>query len=233
MRQTQNNKLRRLVMIALFTALAYVAMMVIHIKVSFLTLDLKDAFITLCGLYFGPLAALFVSVAVPLLELFTVSDTGAYGLIMNILGSVTFSLTVSLFYKWRKTLFGAIAGLVSGALLMTAVMVGANLLITPFFLKTSVEQVKALIPALLLPFNLLKGTVNVGMVLFLYKPLSRVMHRLHVTPSSPQKEENAPRKAHLITTVCVGIVSTLLIVGSLIMIFTLLGGKFDFQWHSS
>ena len=89
-----------MVMIAMFTALAYVTMLVIHIKVGFLTFDLKDAVTTFCGLFFGPLAALFVAVVVPLIELATVSDTGVYGLIMNILSSVTFSVTVALIYKY-------------------------------------------------------------------------------------------------------------------------------------
>ena len=106
---------RRMVMIGLFSAMAYVVMLLLHIKVSFLTLDVKDAVITLCGLYFGPVSALIISVLVPLLEFITVSTTGVYGLIMNILGSVSFSVTVSLIYKYKKTLWGAMLALFTGA----------------------------------------------------------------------------------------------------------------------
>ena len=177
MQQARNQNLRRMVMIALFCAMSYVVMMVIHIKVGFLTMDVKDAVITLCGLYFGPLAALFISVTVPLLELFTVSDTGIYGLIMNILGSAAFSLTVSLFYKWRKTLFGAVMGLLSGVLLMTAVMVLANLLITPYFMGTTVATVRGMIPTLLLPFNLLKVIINDVLVFLLHTPVEKLIEK--------------------------------------------------------
>ena len=38
-------RIRKMVMIAMFTAIAYMAMLFIHIKVGFLTMDVKDAVI--------------------------------------------------------------------------------------------------------------------------------------------------------------------------------------------
>ena len=240
-KRTESLKIRRMVMVAMFTAMAYVAMLFIHIKVGFLTMDIKDAVITLCGLFFGPLSALFISVLVPLIEIWTISDTGPYGLIMNIIGSAAFSVTVSLFYKWKKTLWGAVIGLVSGALIMTAVMMLANLFITPYYMGTTMEAVRQMIPTLLLPFNLLKGVINVGAVLLLYKPLSRALHKMGILTSkgtrttenvSAENAENSPRyatkSAFNRTSIAVSAVAVLLIVGSLVLIFTVLGGKFDF-----
>ncbi|MBQ8356317.1 MAG: ECF transporter S component [Clostridia bacterium] len=240
-KRKNSQNIRRMVMIAMFTAMAYVTMLVIHIKVGFLTMDVKDAVITLCGLCFGPLSALLIAVVVPLLELAT-SDTGIYGLIMNILGSVAFSVTVSLFYKWKKTLWGAVAGLLSGALVMTAVMLLANLFITPYYMGTTMDAVRQMIPTLLLPFNLLKAVINVGAVLLLYKPLSRALHKLGIlsaqrateAPLEEQTEtgENSPRSAtkmrKSLTNIIVTSVAVVLIALSLVLIFTVLGGKFDF-----
>ena len=233
-----SQSIRRMVMIAMFTAMAYVTMFVVHIKVGFLTMDVKDAVITLCGLYFGPISALVISVIVPLLELAT-SDTGVYGLIMNIIGSVAFSVVVALFYKWKKTLWGAIAGLTAGALVMTAVMMLANLFITPYYMGTTMDAVRQMIPTLLLPFNLLKGVINVGVVLLLYKPLSRALHKVGVLSSAKKADqeldenaENSPRsatKSHSpLTSVLVTVAAVLLIVASLVLIFAVLGGKFTF-----
>lgn len=226
----QNQKLRRMVMIALFCALSYVAMIVIHIKVGFLTMDVKDAVITLSGLYFGPLSAVLISVVVPLLELITISDTGLYGLIMNILGSVAFALTVSLFYKWKKTLWNAVWGLVSGVLVMTAVMVLANLFITPYFLGTTMDAVRGLIPTLLLPFNLLKGVINAGVVLLLYKPISRALRKIGVLErkSVAAGEDETKRKKPRFTGIFVSLTALVLIAGALALIFTVLGGRFGF-----
>lgn len=235
-RQKQSAAIRRMVMIAMFTAMAYVAMLVIHIKVGFLTLDVKDAVITLCGLYFGPLSALFISVLVPLLEFATVSSTAHYGLIMNILGSVSFSVTVSLIYKYKKTLLGAIVGLVSGAFLMVAVMLLANLLITPYYMGVTVEAVRGMIPTLLFPFNLLKAVANVGIVLLLYKSVSRALRRAgflprRATPAAKEGETAAPvaPKAHShSTTAMITLVAVLLIAASMVLVFTVFEGTFDF-----
>ena len=214
--------LRRVVLVALFGALAYVLMILIHFPVSFLTLDIKDVFITLCGLYFGPLSALTLSVLVPLLEFMTVSDTGVYGLIMNFLGSATFSVTASLIYKYKKSFLGAIIGLCAAVVAMVAVMLTFNLLITPLFMKTTVDVVRTLIPTLLLPFNAVKGVFNAALVLFLYKPISSVMQRMGAIPKSEH-----PYRFDL-RTLLVGLISLALIACSLFVIFGVLGGKFTF-----
>jgi len=212
----------------MFTAMAYVVMLVIHIKVSFLTLDVKDAVITLCGLYFGPVSALIISVLVPLVEMITVSTTGVYGLIMNILGSLSFSVTASVIYKYKKNMWGAIAGLVSGAVLMTAVMLVANLFITPLFLKMPRKAIQEMIPTLLLPFNLLKSAVNVGFVLLIYKSLSKLLRKAHILRKNESSDTSTVRKYGAVTTVTVTVIALLLIALSTVLIFTVMGGKFTF-----
>ena len=220
--------IRRMVAIAMFCALAYVAMLVIHIKVMFLTLDVKDAVITLCGLCFGPLSALIVSVIVPVFEL-AVSSTGYYGLIMNILGSVAFSVTASLIYKYKKTLWGAVVALLSGAFVMVAVMLTANLFITPLFMAANgmtTSTVREMIPTLLFPFNLLKAITNVGAVLLLYKPTSRGLRRAGFLPrrkADVETQEEKPKKRTI--SVIVSAVAILLIAASMVLIFTVFEGK--------
>lgn len=233
----KNNTVRRMVMLAMFTAMAYVIMLLIHIKVGFLTMDVKDAVITLCGLYFGPASALLIAIVVPLLELAT-SDTGLYGLIMNMLGSVSFSVTVSLFYKWKKTIWGALMGLLSGVAVMTAVMLMANLFITPYYMGTTMAAVRELIPALLLPFNLLKGMVNAGAVLLLYKPMSRALRKAGILRRSEsavqlaKNGENAPRSATKSGSKLIGLLISVdalaLVALAVYLIFNVLNGSFSF-----
>lgn len=217
-----SNRLRRIVLIALFGALSYALMLLVHFPIAFLTLDVKDVIITLAGLYFGPSAALILSVMVPLLEWITVSDTGVYGFVMNFLGSATFSVTASLIYRWRKNFFGAILGLCSGVAAMVAAMMLFNLLVTPFYLGTPVGEVQKLIPTLLLPFNAIKGVFNASLVLLFYKPISGVMQRAGVIPRSGH-----PFRFDL-RTVLVTVCALLLVVGSLLVIFFVLGGRFSF-----
>lgn len=213
--------LRRTVLIALFGAIAYVLMLLIHFPIAFLTLDIKDAMIALAGLYFGPLAALVLSVLVPLLELFTVSGTGVYGLVMNILSTATFAFTASLIYKYKKSFFGAIVGLVGGVALMVGAMMMFNLFVTPHYLGVTVGEVQKLIPTLLLPFNTVKGIFNAAIVLLLYKPLSSVMQRAGVLP--PSKHPFRMDARSITVTIC----ALFLIASSLFVIFWVLGGGFS------
>lgn len=227
-----SQKIRRMVILAVFAALAYVAMLTIHIKVGFLTLDVKDAVITLCGLYFGPLASLIISVLVPLLEYITISDTREYGLIMNILGSVSFSVTASLIYRWKKSFAGAITALCAAAFTMVGVMLLANLWITPYYMGTTMEQVKLLIPTLLLPFNAIKAVLNVGLVLLLYKHIGNALRKAGFLPrksiSQPQAKGSHAAKPLPLRTICVSAVAIALIVGSMLIIFLVLGGNIGF-----
>lgn len=240
---TSSYQIRYMVMVAMFMAMTYVTMLVLRIKVPpFLTLDVKDTVTTLCGLFLGPLAALIIAVAVPLLEFF-VSDTGLYGLIMNALGSVTFCVTVALFYKWKKTIWGAITGLVTAAVLMTGVMMLANTFITPHYLVLKMgmdisaarEAVRALLPVTIMPFNLLKGFLNMGLVLLLYKPLSRALRKIGFlkgkAPAKPKEgEANAEKTVsaasckRISTSVIVTISAVILIAVAVTLIFTVLNG---------
>ena len=54
--------IQRIAIIAMFCALSYASMLVIKIPVQFLDLDVKDSIIILCGLIFGPISAVAVSV---------------------------------------------------------------------------------------------------------------------------------------------------------------------------
>lgn len=223
-RKQQNSmRIKHITAIALFCALAYVCMLYIKIPVQFLTLDVKDSLIVLCSLIFGPVAGLAIAVTVPFLELITISGTGIYGFIMNVLSSVVFSMTAGLIYRYRKTMTGAIAGLVAAVFSVTAVMVLANLLITPYYLGASPKDVAAIIPTLLLPFNLIKATLNAAIVLLLYKPLSKILKRFGFVQGTAPRGEGAegvtknPVRSSLVT-----IVAVLIIAASLCVIFLVL-----------
>ena len=215
-----NDKVKRMVVLALFCALAYVTMCVLRIKVSFLTFDAKDAVTAIAGLAFGPLASLVISFIVAFLELITVSETGLYGLIMNFTSSVAFSCTVALIYKYKKNLLGAIISLVSAVFAVVGVMMCMNLLVTPFFMKTDVATVVALIPKLLLPFNLTKAVLNASLVLVLYKPVVSVLRSAHVLP----KRETEGKRVSSLLVILIG---ALLVAASVAIFFWVLGGSFE------
>ena len=172
----KKNDTKTMCVVAMFCALAY-AMTYIKLPVSFLSLEIKDSVIVLCTLIFGPMAGLKIAILVPFLEMITHSTTGVYGLIMNILSSATFALVAGLIYKYKRSFYGAIASLMAGVFSVTAVMILANLFVTPFYMGVPRDMVVGMMPTLFLPFNLVKSTLNAAVVLLLYKPFSTVLKR--------------------------------------------------------
>ena len=218
-----NHNIKKMVVLALFCAFAYVTMYVLRIKVSFLTFDAKDAVTAIAGLAFGPLASLTISLLVALLELITVSETGLYGRIMNFGSSAVFSCVIATIYKYKKDLIGAVVGLVCSVFAVTTTMLCMNLLVTPLFMKTNVQTVIALLPTLILPFNLTKAVLNASLVLVLYKPVSAVLKSAHVLPRSERDMANG----HRFGNVWIWLVGVLLIAASIAVFWFVLGGKFE------
>lgn len=180
-------KTKKLTTLALLCAIAYAVMYISKLfppVVLFLQYDPKDVIITLGGFIYGPLSAAAISVVVSLLELVTVSDTGFIGLVMNILSSCTFACTASILYKYRRTLSGAVIGLVSGCLLTTAAMLLWNYFITPIYMNLPREAVAALLLPAFLPFNLIKGGINAAIMLLIYKPLVSALRKAKLIPPS-------------------------------------------------
>ncbi|MBQ5321258.1 MAG: ECF transporter S component [Oscillospiraceae bacterium] len=218
----KHTNIKKMVVISLFCAIAYIFVFVFRIKVSFLTFDAKDAVITVCALLYGPLSGIAVSIVVSFLEFISVSDTGVYGLIMNVLSTVAFSVPAAFIYKFRKTTLSAVSGLILSVVSMTAVMLGANLLITPFYMGVDIEAVKSLLLPLILPFNFTKALLNAGLTMLIYKPAVNALRTIGLT----DKRGEAKYKLNK-TTITVLIVSLIVIILSITFFFLNMGGVFE------
>ncbi len=179
---------RKITMLAMMAAIAYVLMVVGRVplvpSVGFLKYDPKDMVIAISGLMFGPLSALGVTVVVSLIEMLTVSETGLIGLVMNIVSTAAFVCPVALIYKKDRTIRGAIIGLAVGTLTMTGVMVLWNYLLTPIYMGYPRKAVAEMLLPAFVPFNLLKAGLNSALVLLLYKPLMKMLRILKFLPES-------------------------------------------------
>lgn len=215
----KSTRIRNMTVTAMLCALAYIVMFLIHFKVMFLTFDLKDAILTLTALLYGPVYGVASAALVALLEFVTVSDTGLYGLLMNFLSSATFAFVAGAVYKRRRDLTGAVLGMVFAAVAMVAVMMAANMLITPFYMGVTAAEVGAMIPTLLLPFNACKAVMNAAAVLLIYKPLTVALRRVGVL-------EHGPSSYKLdIKTIVIAVTAVALIVTTCIVLTVVLGGN--------
>ena len=184
----QNAKTKKIVLLAMMAALAYLVMVLIRIPVvMFLKYEPKDVIITIAGFIFGPLEAFIVSAVVSLVEMFTVSDTGWIGAIMNLVSTCSFACVAALVYKKKHTLKGAVIGLLTGIVSMVIVMLLWNYILTPIYMGYPREAVAALLPTVFLPFNLLKGGLNAAITMLLYKPVVITLRKAGLIPPSTGK----------------------------------------------
>ena len=171
--------LRKLIMMAMLSAMAYMLMLVARVPVVlFLKYEPKDVIITIGGFLFGPMASFIISFVVSLLEMVTISDTGIIGGIMNLISTCSFACVAAFIYKKQHTLKGAILGLGLGSLLMVAIMLLWNWLITPLYMGVDRATVEGMLIPAFLPFNLLKAGLNSALTIGLYKPLSTALRRI-------------------------------------------------------
>ena len=215
----KNNEIKKLSVTAMLTATAFlVTFLTSMFKVGgFLSLDLKDAVISVVSLLYGPIYGLASVLTVSLVEFITISTTGIYGLVMNILSSGTFALTCGLIYKYRRNFTGAVLASGVTVVTVTSVMLIANIFITPLYFQMPRQAVLDMLPTLLLPFNLFKSVMNASITLLVYKPFTTALRKARLVSSV----ENANYKFGVRSVVL--LIVSLLLLACAVCVMLLLG----------
>lgn len=225
---TQKYDIRRLTVSAMLTAVAYLCVFVFRFKVGFLTFDFKDAVIAVLSFLYGPVYGIISSVTVAFLEAVSVSDTGIYGFIMNALSSGTFAFVCGLIYKFKRSFAGAVISVFASVTAVTAVMMLANIFITPFYMGVERTDVVAMLPTLLLPFNLCKALMNASVTMLIYKPIATALRRAglsegkKLSASTSVKDRKFDRR-----TVILALTAAVIIISTTAVIIFVLGGEFE------
>ncbi len=175
--QKKTVKLAKMAMLVAISLLLVNIHFPIFPPIAFMEYDPADIPILIGTFAFGPAAGILITVVTALLQGFTVSAaSGLYGILMHIIATGTYVLVAGFIYKFHKGKKSAVIALIAGTLAMTAIMVPANLTITPYFMGVPVDAVTALLP-FIIAFNLIKAGVN-GLITFLvYKRVSKFLHR--------------------------------------------------------
>ena len=178
---TSGNYTKKIVTISMLCAVAYTVTVVFRIPIvpaaTFLKFDMKDVVLVMGGFLYGPAYAFLMSVVVSLLEMFSVSQEGMWGCAANILSSSSLICTAGFIYQKRKTLGGAIIGLITGVILMAGVMALWNYLAVPIYKGFPQKAVAEMLLPVFIPFNLFKGGVNSVITMLLFKPLVTALYR--------------------------------------------------------
>ena len=181
---------RYMAAVAMFAALSFVAVLlakVIPNVAGFLSYEPKDAVIVIAGLLYGPLTSVLISVIVSFIEMLTISTTGPYGFLMNVVSTCAFAAPAAWFYQKNRTQKGAVIGLVIGILTRVAAMLLWTYIITPFYMGVPRETVAGMLMSVFLPFNLVKGGINAALTLLLYKPVVSALRKAGLAKPSSSK----------------------------------------------
>ncbi len=206
---------KKLTVLSMLTALAYIVSVLLRIPFgAFLTYDMKDVLFTIGGFLYGSISMLPVIAAVCLLEMVTVSGTGIIGAVMAFVSSVSFVSVAAMIYQYRRKLSGAVIGLLAGTLLATLTMLLWNVFLTPLYLGIPLEGVKEILVPIVLPFNLLKGFLNSGVIMLVYKPLTSILRRLGILEETGASAKLKKRTALIaILALAVSVCSFALLIG--------------------
>lgn len=217
-------KIKKMVILALISAMAYVITFVCRLPIMpsapFLDLEFKSAVILIGAYIFGPLSGLVMSFVICLLEMVTFSSTGIIGCIMNILATVSIVCPASLIYKKKRSTSGAIIGIAVGAICMTIAMVLWNYLVTPLYMGIPREVIVDMLIPVFVPFNLIKAGLNGGIALFIFGPLSEALHKTNLIPKQIYAEKSK------IFGIVVAVLVSIIIISSCILLIFAINGMF-------
>ena len=183
--EKQRMSTRYMAVVAMFSAVSFVAVLlskVIPDVAGFLSYEPKDVVVVIAGFIFGPLTSVLISVIVSFIEMIRISATGPYGFLMNVVSTCAFAVPAAWIYTKHHSQKGAVIGLAVGVAVLTLCMVIWNYIITPFYMGVPREQVAAMLMTVFLPFNLIKGGINAGLTLLLYKPIVNALRRAKLVP---------------------------------------------------
>ena len=175
---------RKLVTLALFTALTYLVSLVsfpIFPAAPYLKLDFGNVFILLSGFLFGPIEGIIVCLLKEVLSLIN-SSSGGVGEVANFIMTSSYILVPSLLYRYRKGLKAVLLSLAAACIVGTVVATITNrFIIFPLYMGKAAPAVFESVFWFVIGFNLIK-TAAIGFLTFLlYKRLSGILKKLEVT----------------------------------------------------
>ncbi len=189
---------RKLVVTAMLSSVA-VVLMLFEIPLPFIAppfykMDFSEIPVLIGAFSMGPVSGVIIEAIKVLLNLiFNGTTTGGVGELANFLIGCSFVVPASLIYKHKRTKSGAVISMIVGTVTMAilGVFINAYMMIPIYSQFMPLEQIiqmgKDIVPFIkdtltfcifcVAPFNIIKGVLISTITTFIYKPLSRVIHK--------------------------------------------------------
>jgi len=187
-------KCKNLVYTGAFSGLSVILSYLIHFPIvplaPFLLYDPGDVPILIMGFKFGAGIGVLMTAIVSVLFAVMTGQGGPWGILMHFLATGSYVLISSYIYNRKRNFSSALKGLVIAPLVMTGIMVVANLFVTPLYLGVTREVVIGMLLPAIIPFNLLKGAINGVVTFLLYKKVSNFLEEgARCIPKQQRAEE--------------------------------------------
>lgn len=189
---------RKIVVTGMFAAISTVLMLlefpVFFAPPEIYKLDFSELPALIGGFAFGPVVGVMIEFLKVLLKtLIKGTSTAFVGELANFFVGCSFILPATIIYHLKKSKTGAIVACVVGTVLITVVGSSFNAFyLLPVFAKmfhmdittivamgsdanANVNTVTTFVLFIVAPLNIIKGTMNTVITLFLYKPLSPIL----------------------------------------------------------
>ncbi len=176
----RSNTVTRLTQLGLLTAAAIVLVYFIHFPIfpsaAYLEYDMANVPILIGAFLFGPLWGLLLTAAVSVLQWLLVSpQSGWVGCVMHFFSTGVCVVLAGSIYSRNRTIRGAILAMLAGGIGQVLMMIPLNLIFTVHFNGAPREAVVAMLPTIIIPFNLIKVSINGLLTFFLYKKVGRLL----------------------------------------------------------
>lgn len=185
---------RKITMIGMLSALAYVIMLfdfpITALVPSFVKMDFSELPALIGAFSMGPVEGVLICLVKNLIHL-TNSKTGGVGELSNFILGASFVFTAGMIYKCKKNRKTAIIGSLVGALVMALISIPSNYYLTyPIYTKfMAIDEILAayqkinknvdgLLECLIVfnaPFTFFKGLASVLITLLIYKKISPII----------------------------------------------------------
>lgn len=190
-RERTKNMVRVAVLGAVSLILMYFKTPIPFIAPEFMSVDLADVPALIAGFGMGPIYGVAIQFVKVLLHL-SGSRTGGVGEFSNFVVGSTFVLVSSLIYKKNKNMKSALIGLILGVISMSLVAMLSNYFVVyPLYAKVmipmdvlismgktvnpNVDSLFSMMLICVLPFNLIKGSLNALATFVLYKRVRKFL----------------------------------------------------------
>lgn len=193
----RNASLSRLIKVALLSALSFILMFlqtpIVVLFPDFLKIDVSDLPAIIGAFAFGPVYGIIIEAIKNVLHAITQSNTFYVGEIANFLVGSALVGTAGFIYQKRKDRMGAVMGLGAGVVAMAITGALANyFVIIPAYeavmnfpveaivgmatkINGAVTNLFTFVLLVIVPFNLIKGTMVAILTLLIYKRVSPLL----------------------------------------------------------